>query len=60
MSLERMSFVESAKGQIGNTQLYREHMFDWECAKSCSPLQNLQSRVLRMDFSFAWIPWSMG
>ena len=60
MSLERMSFVESAKGQIGNTQLYRENMFDWEGAKSYSPLQSLQNRVLRMDFSFAWISWPMG
>ena len=56
LSLERMSCVESAKGQTGTTQLYRENVFNWEGAKSCSPLQSLQNRVLRMYFNFAWIP----
>lgn len=47
-----MSFVESAKGQTDTTQLYWENEFNWEGAKSCSPSQSLQNRVLKMDFNF--------
>lgn len=43
MSLELMSFGESAKGQTDSIQVYRESVHSWECAGSYSPLWSLQN-----------------
>lgn len=43
MSLELMSFGESAKGQTDSIQVYRESVHIWECAESYSPLWSLQN-----------------
>lgn len=59
LSLELMSFVESAKGQMGNIQLYGEHAVIGR-VQTYRPLQSLQNWVLGMDFSFTSMVQPMG